>query len=84
MSEEHKFDKVYHTQDGKTVYVNAETNQAQIFDGTLSVEAVQAPQGEATVAGQGVANQEQIFEALKHIYCRPLELLGSSNWTLSW
>lgn len=67
MSEEHKFDKVYHTQDGKTVYVNAETNQAQIFDGTLSVEAVQAPQGEATVAGQGVANQEQIFEALKHI-----------------
>lgn len=40
--------QVFHTEDGKTVYIDPKTHQASVFDGVLSAEQIAQPQSMIT------------------------------------
>lgn len=60
---ESNYGKVYHTADGKTVFVDPKTNKASIFDGILTVEKIVEPAN-----GAGLIGNKDFFPALLDLF----------------
>ena len=67
MSEQSTFGQVYHTKDGKTVFIDSKTNQALIFEGILTLDKIVEPN-----TGLITTAPSQVLPILNSI-------LGSSN-----
>lgn len=61
--------QVFHTHDGKTVYIDPKTKQATVFDGVKTVEQIQEPDLNAILGPAG----DSAFQAIAEL------LAGASN-----
>jgi hypothetical protein len=44
------FGQIFHTKDGKTVFIDPKTNQASVFEGVLTIEQIQEPTDKTVVS----------------------------------
>lgn len=49
---EPSFGQLYHTQDGKTVFIDPKTNQATVFDGVKTLEQILEPKDQITATSK--------------------------------
>lgn len=52
------FGKVYHTKDGRTVYVNEKTGQASVFEGLLTIDKILEPAATSSLVGPPISKSE--------------------------
>lgn len=65
MAQEKPVGQVFHTPDGKTVFIDPKTNQASVFEGILSIDKIVEPATEIGIPQSGKSGEA--FEALKNL-----------------
>lgn len=61
---EPSFGKLYHTQDGKTVFIDPKTNQAHVFEGVKTIEQIMEPKEEVVAPSAAKGEVSDLLKAL--------------------